>query len=133
MSRLGIFEDKQIQSDFCLLRITRHCVHRSKGLRGRGTWCRPYDPQAGEFHGDHGGEIAAYFLDTDYDDRCLNVCYAYFLDSSDNSWEKLARMLRGTIDKAAFESLKSMKSMHFDPGCGLSGIRTWQEARHQGY
>jgi adenine-specific DNA-methyltransferase len=75
-----------------------------------------YDPQTGEVHSDRGKEIAAWFLDTDYDDRCFNICQAFFPGGGKNAWEKLARALRGTINEEAFEDLQGLTSIPFTPG-----------------
>lgn len=75
-----------------------------------------YDPQTGEVHSDRGQEIAAWFLDTDYDDRCFNICQAFFPGGGRNAWEKLSRALRGTISEEAFEDLQGLTSIPFTPG-----------------
>lgn len=75
-----------------------------------------YDPQTGEVHSDRGKEIAAWFLDTDYDDRCFNICQAFFPGGGKNPWQRLARALRGTVNEEAFEDLRSLKSIPFTPG-----------------
>ncbi len=75
-----------------------------------------YDPQTGEVHSDRGKEIAAWFLDTDYDDRCFNICQAFFPGGGKNPWQRLARALGGTVNEEAFDDLRSLKSIPFMPG-----------------
>lgn len=75
-----------------------------------------YDPQTGEVHTDRGEEIAAWFVDTDYDDRCFNICQAFFPGGERDPWDKLSRALRGTISEEAFEALRGLKSLPFGPG-----------------
>lgn len=37
-----------------------------------------YDPLTGDVHSAHAGQIAAWFLDTDYDGRTFAICQAFF-------------------------------------------------------
>jgi adenine-specific DNA-methyltransferase len=57
----------------------------------------------GDVHSAHAGQIAAWFLDTDYHGRTFTICQAFFPDQS--AWQKLERALRGTLDKACFNRL----------------------------
>ncbi len=74
-----------------------------------------YNPQTGEVESEGGSEIAAWFLDPDYDERTFNIGQAFFPGGS-NAWEKLQRALRGTIDPDQFEELRGLRSLPFEPG-----------------
>lgn len=73
-----------------------------------------YDPLTGDVHSAHAGQIAAWFLDTDYDDRTFAICQAFFPDKS--AWRKLERALRGTLDKKRFKRLTGRVSLPFKAG-----------------
>ncbi len=59
------------------------------------------------------GKVAAWFLDTDYDDRVSCICQTFFPDKS--AWEKLARTLKGRVDEGAFDKLSGTTSLPFKP------------------
>ncbi len=92
-------------------------VHSSHGktwvaeLRGVDT----YDPTTGEVKSSRGRDVAAWFLDHDYDGRTLCVCQAFF-PGGENPWGKLSRALRGVIDEEAFARMRGTKSAPFHPG-----------------
>jgi adenine-specific DNA-methyltransferase len=92
-------------------------VHPSHGktwvaeLRGVDT----YDPTTGEVKSSRGRDVAAWFLDHDYDGRTFCVCQAFF-PGGDNPWAKLGRALRGVIDEEAFARMRGTKSAPFRPG-----------------
>jgi adenine-specific DNA-methyltransferase len=73
-----------------------------------------YDPLSGEVHSAHAGQIAAWFLDTDYDGRTFAICQAFFPNKS--AWQKLERALRGTLDKERFAQLTGRVSLPFEAG-----------------
>ncbi|TEU10208.1 MAG: hypothetical protein E3J21_26925 [Anaerolineales bacterium] len=73
-----------------------------------------YDPLTGDVHSAHAGQIAAWFLDTDYDGRTFAICQAFFPNRS--AWKKLERALRGTLDKERFEQLTGRVSLPFKAG-----------------
>lgn len=73
-----------------------------------------YDPLTGDVHSAHAGQIAAWFLDTDYDGRTFAICQAFFPERS--AWKKLERALRGTLDKARFQRLTGRVSLPFKAG-----------------
>ncbi len=75
-----------------------------------------YDPNTGQVTSDQGEQIAAWFLDADYDQRTFNICQAFFPGGGQNPWEKLARALRGSIREDAFESLRGLESLPFQLG-----------------
>lgn len=80
-------------------------------LRGVDT----YDPVTSEVHSASGNQVAAWFLDTDYDGRTFHICQAFFLGDPD-AWEKLQRALRAAIPEEAFERMQGISSFPFHPG-----------------
>jgi len=74
-----------------------------------------YDPLAGEVHSVRGENVAAWFLDTDYDGKTFHICQAFFPGDPD-AWEKLQRALKAQIDPAAFEQLRGTVSFPFEAG-----------------
>ena len=76
-----------------------------------------YDPTTGETVHDDGENVAAWFLDHDYDGRTFCVCQAFFPGGKrKNPWEKLQKALKGSIDEDKFESLRGTTSIPFKPG-----------------
>lgn len=76
-----------------------------------------YDPLTGETHHDDGENVAAWFLDHDYDGRTFCVSQAFFPGGkTKNAWEKLQKALKGHIDEDKFESLRGVTSIPFKPG-----------------
>lgn len=71
-----------------------------------------YDPSTGELHSSSGKDVAAWFLDTDYDGHTFCICQAFF-PGGDNPWEKLQRALRGTVDPEKFEAMRGTVSEPF--------------------
>ncbi|WP_322799304.1 DNA methyltransferase, partial [Thermoflexus sp.] len=74
-----------------------------------------YDPLTGEVHSTQGHNVAAWFLDTDYDGKTFHICQAFFPGDPD-AWEKLQRALRAHIDPEAFERMRGTVSFPFHPG-----------------
>jgi len=74
-----------------------------------------YDPTTGELHSTSGKDVAAWFLDTDYDGHTFCICQAFF-PGGDNPWEKLQRALRGTVDPEKFDAMRGTVSEPFQPG-----------------
>ena len=74
-----------------------------------------YDPLSGEVHSTRGEDVAAWFLDTDYDGRTFHICQAFFPGAPD-AWEKLQRALKAQIDPEAFERMRGTVSFPFQPG-----------------
>ncbi|MEJ5241826.1 MAG: site-specific DNA-methyltransferase [Anaerolineales bacterium] len=74
-----------------------------------------YDPQFGEVHSARGEEVAAWFLDTDYDGKTFHICQAFF-PGDPEAWEKLQRALKAQIDPEAFERMRGTESFPFEPG-----------------
>jgi adenine-specific DNA-methyltransferase len=73
-----------------------------------------YDAAAGEATSRGRNDIAAWFLDHDYDGEVFHVCQAFFPQSQ--GWDALARSLRGSLDEEAMARLASFQSNPFTPG-----------------
>ena len=73
-----------------------------------------FDAATGEVTSRNQDEIAAWFLDHDYDGSVFHVNQAFFTRS--NAWEALGKALKGTIDEEVVESMHSFTSLPFQPG-----------------
>jgi adenine-specific DNA-methyltransferase len=73
-----------------------------------------FDASTGEVRSAGQKDIAAWFLDQDYDGIVFHVNQAFFPKSG--SWEALQRALKGTIDPDLMEQLESFESLPFTPG-----------------
>jgi DNA modification methylase len=74
-----------------------------------------YDPLSGEVHSTRGEDVAAWFLDTDYDGKTFKISQAFFPGDPD-AWEKLQRALKAQIAPEAFEQMRGTVSFPFQPG-----------------
>jgi len=74
-----------------------------------------YDPLTGEVHSSRGEDVAAWFLDTDYDGKTFHICQAFFPGDPD-AWEKLQRALKAQIAPEAFEQMRGTVSFPFEAG-----------------
>ena len=74
-----------------------------------------YDPLTGEVQSTRGENVAAWFLDTDYDGMTFHICQAFF-PGDNRAWEKLQRALKAQIDPEAFEKMRGTRSFPFKPG-----------------
>jgi adenine-specific DNA-methyltransferase len=74
-----------------------------------------YDPLVGETHHAGGDELAARFLDTDYDGMTFHLCQAFFPGDPD-ARENLQRALRAQIEPKAFEQMRGTVSFPFKLG-----------------
>jgi adenine-specific DNA-methyltransferase len=74
-----------------------------------------YDPLTGEVHSTRGEDVAAWFLDTDYDGMTFHICQAFFPGDED-AWEKLQRALKAQVDPEAFDRMRGTVSFPFKPG-----------------
>ena len=74
-----------------------------------------YDPLTGEVHSTRGEDVAAWFLDTDYDGMTFHICQAFF-PGDPKAWDKLQRALKAQIDPEAFEQMRTTRSFPFKPG-----------------
>jgi len=74
-----------------------------------------YDPLTGEVQSTRGDDVAAWFLDTDYDGKTFHICQAFF-PGDNKAWEKLERALKAQIDPETFERMRGTVSFPFQPG-----------------
>ena len=76
-----------------------------------------YDPTTGEVTSDSTDQIAAWFLDQDYDRRSFLISQAFFPGAgSADPWQRLSRALKGWVDPDAFETLRGTVSLPFRAG-----------------
>ena len=75
-----------------------------------------YDPNTGEFDASTAEQIAAWFLDTDYDGATFLVRQAYFPAQTPNPWEKISKAIKGSIDPDQFAALQRTTSLPFKAG-----------------
>jgi adenine-specific DNA-methyltransferase len=73
-----------------------------------------YDAGKGEATARTLNDIAAWFLDHDYDGEVFHVNQAFFPKTK--AWEALARALKGTLDEEALARLAEFQSNPFTPG-----------------
>jgi adenine-specific DNA-methyltransferase len=73
-----------------------------------------FDAATGEVVSRNQDEIAAWFLDHDYDGSVFHVNQAFFTRS--NAWDALGKALKDTIDQDIVESMHSFVSLPFEPG-----------------
>ncbi len=59
-------------------------------------------------------QVAAWFIDSDYDGRTFCITQAFFPDKK--AWSKIARALNGVIDEERFESFSGTTSLPFPAG-----------------
>lgn len=86
-----------------------------------------FDAATGEVLSRNREEIAAWFLDHDYDGSVFHVNQAFFTRS--DAWEALGKALRGTIDQEVVETMHSFTSLPFEPGpAGKAAIRVVDDA-----
>jgi adenine-specific DNA-methyltransferase len=61
-----------------------------------------------------GGDVPAWFLDTDYNGLCFHVSQAFFPRTA--AWDDLRRALRGEFDDSVWDHLAGTTSAPFEPG-----------------
>ncbi|NKL87331.1 site-specific DNA-methyltransferase [Rhizobium leguminosarum] len=82
-----------------------------------------FDPSTGEIRSDDIQGIAAWFIDTDYDEESFFVRHAYFLGTND-PYKSLKTALRAEIDPDAWETLYSDISRPFArPSTGRIAVK----------
>jgi adenine-specific DNA-methyltransferase len=82
-----------------------------------------FDPSTGEIRSDDAKGIAAWFIDTDYDEESFFVRHAYFLGAND-PYKSLKTALRAEIDAEAWETLYSDTSRPFPrPATGRIAVK----------
>jgi adenine-specific DNA-methyltransferase len=86
-----------------------------------------FDAATGEVVSRNRDEIAAWFLDHDYDGSVFHVNQAFF--TRNDAWEQLGKALKETIDREVIDSLHSFVSLPFSPGpSGKAAIRVVDDA-----
>ena len=73
-----------------------------------------YNPVENTVSSAGGDQVAAWFLDSDYDGRTFCITQAFFPDKK--AWDKIARALKGVIDTDRFEKFSGTESLPFPPG-----------------
>jgi adenine-specific DNA-methyltransferase len=82
-----------------------------------------YDPTTGEIRSSTTNDIAAWFIDTRYNEESFYVRHAYFT-GADRPYEKLQKTLKAEIDPDAWEVLYSTTSRPFPkPSNGKIAIK----------
>ena len=74
-----------------------------------------YDPLTGETQHTRGSDVAAWFLDADYDGMTFHICQAFF-PGGRKAWDKLQRALKAQIAPEAFEHMRGTVSFPFEAG-----------------
>ncbi|MGD9727984.1 MAG: DNA methyltransferase [Nitrospiraceae bacterium] len=87
-----------------------------------------YDPVTNTLYPTDRERIAAWFLDSDYDNRTFCICQAFFPDKT--KWQKLAKALgeQGVIDEDRFEALSGLRSLPFPKPARLKSGESWRVA-----
>ena len=73
-----------------------------------------FDPVAMDSDHREGGDVPAWFLDTDYNGLCFHVCQAFFPRTS--AWEGLKHSLRGEFEDSVWAHLSGTVSAPFQAG-----------------
>lgn len=82
-----------------------------------------FDPNTGDVRSGDTKSIAAWFIDTDYDEESFFVRHAYFLGAND-PYKSLKTALRAEIDEAAWATLYRDVSRPFDrPRSGRIAVK----------
>ncbi|MBA7607857.1 hypothetical protein ES703_15026 [subsurface metagenome] len=74
-----------------------------------------YDPIKGEVKSTSGENVAAWFLDTDYDGATFHISQAFFPGDA-KAWKRLERALKAQIDEETFQQMRSTESFPFKAG-----------------
>ena len=82
-----------------------------------------YDPHTGDIRSNDVRDIAAWFIDTDYNEESFFVRHAYFLGAND-PYELLRKALKAEIDEDAWATLYRAESRPFDrPANGAIAVK----------
>jgi adenine-specific DNA-methyltransferase len=73
-----------------------------------------FDPVTMENVHRGGNDVPAWFLDTDYNEKCFHVCQAFFPRTS--AWDHLKRALRATHEESVWDHLAGTTSAPFEAG-----------------
>jgi adenine-specific DNA-methyltransferase len=98
--------------------------HESDGrIKVRVKGVDVYDPNTGEIRSNDTKGIAAWFIDTDYNEESFFVRHAYFLGAND-PYKSLKTALQADIDREAWETLYRAESRPFDrPPTGKIAVK----------
>jgi adenine-specific DNA-methyltransferase len=75
-----------------------------------------YDPNTRLVKAHQVDDVAAWFLDPDYDGRCFRVRQVFLPAEQGKGFEKLQKSLKAIIDEDAWDALKGFTSMPFELG-----------------
>ncbi|MDE2831197.1 MAG: site-specific DNA-methyltransferase [Gemmatimonadota bacterium] len=82
-----------------------------------------FHPNTGEIRSDDAGDIACWFVDTDYNEESFFARHAYFLGAND-PYKSLKTTLKSEINQEAWATLKSDISRPFDkPKSGRIAVK----------
>ena len=82
-----------------------------------------FDPKTGDVRASGKDDIAAWFIDTDYNEESFFVRHAYFMGAND-PFKSLKTALKAEIDKEAWETLYRDKSRPFErPSTGRFAVK----------
>ena len=82
-----------------------------------------FHPNSGEIRSDDTGDIACWFVDTDYNEESFFARHAYFLGAND-PYKSLKTTLKSEINQEAWATLKSDTSRPFDkPKSGRIAVK----------
>ncbi|MDE2797587.1 MAG: DNA methyltransferase [Gemmatimonadota bacterium] len=82
-----------------------------------------FHPNTGEIRSDDAGDIACWFVDTDYNEESFFARHAYFLGAND-PYKSLKTTLKSEINQEAWATLKSDTSRPFDkPESGRIAVK----------
>jgi adenine-specific DNA-methyltransferase len=73
-----------------------------------------FDPVTMEAIHRPGDDVPAWFLDTDYNEKCFHVCQAFFPRTS--AWDHLKKALKGTYEEGVWDHLAGTTSAPFEAG-----------------
>ena len=73
-----------------------------------------YEPVKDAVFSANADKVAAWFVDTDYDESTFCISQAFFPDKK--AWERIARALKGVVDAERFEQFSGTVSLPFAAG-----------------
>lgn len=75
-----------------------------------------YDPNKNEVAQGQLGDVAAWFVDHDYDGRTFCVCQVFLPAEQGKSFDKLQRALKGVVNEDAWDAMSGFESRPFRAG-----------------
>ena len=88
-------------------------LHGGETIRVKVNGVDVFDPNTGEIRSDGTSGVAAWFIDTDYNEESFFVRHAYFLGAND-PYKSLKTALKAEIDEEAWATLYSDTSRPFE-------------------